>query len=129
MFDVTHASRKMGWLLRASVPFYLVMSLAVLGANAVPGMAQGDAMLPALDKPAVTNGEKPGEVIISWNAVPSAEFYRIGWVSRATPAELGSQSTSDRLYLRDNRFTGCTTAALENAANDDLRRVDLEFCP
>ncbi len=40
--------------------------------------AQGDLLTP----PAVRDGSASGEVVVSWPAIPGANFYRIGWVAR-----------------------------------------------
>ena len=57
----------------------LVVSLAVAIANAAPAIAQDD--LPAPGKPHATEGENQGEVIVTWESVEQAGFYRIAWLS------------------------------------------------
>ena len=54
--------------------------LALLSANVnTVAHAQGDLVAPS--NVAAHNTGNPGEVRISWDAVPNAEYYRIGWVA------------------------------------------------
>ena len=57
----------------------LVVSLAVAVANAAPAIAQDE--LPTPGKLQATEGENQGEVILTWESVEQAGFYRIAWLS------------------------------------------------
>ena len=55
--------------------------LALVGVAGMDNTAQAQA---ASLKPAnvrAVNGPNPGEAIVSWDAVPAAAYYRVGWVS------------------------------------------------
>ena len=74
-------------LLRPTIPMLLAaIALAVAIAlwlgngNQAPIYAQGNAP-PAPTGVTATDGNAPGVVIVRWNAVAGAPFYRIGWVS------------------------------------------------
>ena len=54
----------------------------VAGAGGVPAAAQGAA--PPAANVRVVNGVNPGEVVITWDAVPEATYYRFGYVNMVT---------------------------------------------
>ena len=56
-----------------------VLSIAAVIGGAPPAHAQGT--IPAPANVNVADSENPGDVIITWDAVPSAAYYRIGWVA------------------------------------------------
>ena len=56
----------------------------------MPAGAQGQ--VPATGNIAVRDGSQPGEVIISWDAVPEATHYRIGYVNMETDHPLAVAS-------------------------------------
>ena len=64
-----------------TVAFLLVGALAIAGTSVAPVAAQGGATLTTPDNPTVENGDSISEVVVSWDAVPEAKFYRIAWVS------------------------------------------------
>ena len=65
---------------KAVITVALSVLLALLSANVnTVAHAQGDLVAPS--NVAAHNTGNPGEVRISWDAVPNAEYYRIGWVA------------------------------------------------
>ena len=44
------------------------------------------------------------------------------------PAELGSLSNLETLYLSHNRLTGCIPEGLRDVANNDFQILGLDFC-
>ncbi len=54
----------------------LVTGVLALGANPLTTSAQ--TLLP---EPTVGDGPNPGEVIVSWEAIPEAKYYRVGWMA------------------------------------------------
>ena len=77
--------------------FAIYLSMAVVLAlvasivsGTMPAGAQGQ--VPATGNIAVRDGSQPGEVIISWDAVPEATHYRIGYVNMETDYPLAKAS-------------------------------------
>ena len=65
---------------KAVITVALSVLLALLSANVnTVAHAQGDLVAPS--NVAAHNTGNPGEVRISWDAVPNAAYYRIGWVA------------------------------------------------
>ena len=65
---------------KAVIAVALSVLLALLSANVnTVAHAQGDLSAPS--NVAAQNTGNPGEVRISWDAVPNAAYYRIGWVA------------------------------------------------
>ena len=65
---------------KAAITIALSVLLALLSANVnTVAHAQGDLVAPS--SVAAQNTGNPGEVRISWDAVPNAAYYRIGWVA------------------------------------------------
>ena len=65
---------------KAVVALALLVVVALLSANVnTVAHAQGDLVAPS--NVAAQNTGNPGEVRISWDAVPNAAYYRIGWVA------------------------------------------------
>ena len=82
---------------RFIVPVVIVAALAILAAivsGAPPAEAQGRP--PATTNIQIVNGHNPGEVIISWDAVPAATHYRIGYVNMATDHPLAKSTEGGR---------------------------------
>ena len=82
---------------RFIVPVVIVATLAILAAivsGAPPAEAQGRP--PATANIQIVNGHNPGEVIISWNAVPAATHYRIGYVNMVTDYPLAKSTEGGR---------------------------------
>ena len=82
---------------RFIVPVVIVAALAILAAivsGAPPAEAQGRP--PATTNIQIVNGHNPGEVIISWDAVPAATHYRIGYVNMATDHPLAISTEGGR---------------------------------
>ena len=69
--------------------FIAVVLVAVVG-TATPTGAQGRS--PSATNIRVVDGHNPGEVIISWNGVPEATHYRIGYVNMKTDYPLAKAS-------------------------------------
>ena len=59
----------------------MAMAFLVVGSIA---LAQSGASAPATGNIAVRDGINPGEVVVSWDAVPGATHYRIGYVNMVT---------------------------------------------
>ena len=82
---------------RCIVPVVIVVTLAILAAivsGAPPAEAQGRP--PATTNIQIVNGHNPGEVIISWDAVPAATHYRIGYVNMVTDYPLAKSTEGGR---------------------------------
>ena len=82
---------------RFIVPVVIVAALAILaaiGSGAPPAEAQGRP--PATTNIQIVNGHNPGEVIISWDAVPAATHYRIGYVNMAIDYPLAKSTEGGR---------------------------------
>lgn len=82
---------------RFIVPVVIVATLAILAAivsGAPPAEAQGRP--PATANIQIVNGHNPGEVIISWDAVPAATHYRIGYVNMVTDYPLAKSTEGGR---------------------------------
>ena len=67
--------------------------VAILGGGGVAS-AQTVASAPATANIAVRDGVNPGEVIVSWDDVPGATHYRIGYVNMATDYPLAKASVT-----------------------------------
>ena len=59
----------------------VVLTVVVMASGGVDNVARGQTPLPAPANINVTDGGNPGEVVVSWDAVDGAVFYRIGWVA------------------------------------------------
>ena len=70
----------------------LVLATAVVGVGIA--FAQSGPSAPATANITVRDGINPGEVIISWDAVPSATHYRIGYVNMVTDYPLAKASAT-----------------------------------
>ena len=82
---------------RFIVPVVIVAALAILAAiisGAPPAEAQSRP--PATTNIQIVNGHNPGEVIISWDAVPAATHYRIGYVNMVTDYPLAKSTEGGR---------------------------------
>ena len=82
---------------RCIVPVVIVAALAILAAivsGAPPAEAQGRP--PGATNIQIVNGHNPGEVIISWDAVPAATHYRIGYVNMDTDYPLAKSTEGGR---------------------------------
>ena len=71
--------------------FVAVILVAMVG-SAAPAAAQGTT--PATGNIVVRDGSQPGEVIVSWDAVPQATHYRIGYVNMVTDYPLAKASVT-----------------------------------
>ena len=78
---------------RFAISLSMAVVLAVV-ASIVSGMmpAGAQGQVPATGNIAVRDGSQPGEVIISWDAVPEATHYRIGYVNMETDYPLAKAS-------------------------------------
>ena len=84
-----------------------IISLGVLAVAAVitliggvDNVARGQDAPPPPKAVTAANGSIPGRVVVSWDAVPDAAFYRIGWVAMEDYNALPDQS----LWLEIFRF-------------------------
>ena len=71
----------------------LVVATAFLVVGSI-ALAQSGASAPATGNIDVRDGINPGEVIIAFDAVPSATHYRIGYVNMATDYPLAKASVT-----------------------------------
>ena len=71
----------------------LVVAIAFLVAGSI-AVAQSGASAPATGNIAVRDGINPGEVVVSWDAVPEATHYRIGYVNMVTDYPLAKSSVT-----------------------------------
>ena len=71
----------------------LVMASAFLVAGSV-ALAQSGASAPATGNISVRDGINLGEVVVSWDAVPEATHYRIGYVNMVTDYPLAKASVT-----------------------------------
>ena len=76
--------------LKPLVALFIAVVLVAVVSGAAPADAQGRA--PAATNIQVVNGHNPGEVIISWDTVPEATYYRIGYVNMETDYPLAKAS-------------------------------------
>ena len=80
---------------RFSVPaiFVAVLIALLLGAG-ISGPLSAQSGAPAAGDIAVSDGVNPGEVVISWDAVPQATHYRIGYVNMVQDYPLAKASVT-----------------------------------
>lgn len=71
----------------------LVIAAAFLVVGSI-ALAQPGGSAPATGNIAVRNGINPGEVAVSWDAVPGATHYRIGYVNMVTDYPLAKASVT-----------------------------------
>ena len=106
----TPVANDMGYYLRATASYTdgngqaqsvsVVSRLPVQQTSSTPQQSSGGASRPEAEQPtvpatgniAVRDGLNPGEAIISWDAVPEATHYRIGYVNMATDYPLAKAS-------------------------------------
>ena len=81
-------------ILPATVVLLVVTLTAGIFSNATPASAQ--VRTPPATNIQVVNGHNPGEVIISWDAVPAATHYRIGYVNMDTDYPLAKSTEGGR---------------------------------
>ena len=72
------------------VAFVMAVVMVAVGSNPTPVNAQGGA--PAATHIQVRDGQRPGEVVISWDADPGVTHYRIGYVNMKTDYPLAKAS-------------------------------------
>ena len=81
------------YLNRSLAVLFLASLLVVIAGCAVPASAQGGA--PPVTNIHLRNGPNPGEVVISWDAVPAATHYRIGYVNMEVDYHLAKASCTE----------------------------------
>ena len=69
----------------------MVIATAFLVGGSV-ALAQSGANAPATANLTLRDGVNPGEVVVSWDAVPEATYYRIGYVNMVTDYPLAKAS-------------------------------------
>ena len=79
-------------LFRRPAVLFLLVALVTVAGSAAPANAQSST--PAVTNIQVRNGVQPGEVVVSWDAVPQATHYRIGYVNMETDYPLAVASTT-----------------------------------
>ena len=94
----------------------LVLTVAVVVAQgtgllaSVPVMAQSTIAGPG--KPVVRKGDRPGEVVVSWESVVGAQAYRVGWLKEEHMQQAGPryadfiEDSRVRVTERDNTVRG-----------------------
>ena len=85
---------------RFSVPaiFVAVLIALLLGAG-ISGPLSAQSGAPATGNIAVSDGVNPGEVVISWDAVPQATHYRIGYVNMVQDYPLAkARGSKERIF-------------------------------
>ena len=76
-----------------AVPFFAIALIALVGfvvASALPAVAQGG--VPPVTNIELRDGPNSGEVVVSWDAVPQAIHYRIGYVNMEVDYFLATNS-------------------------------------
>ena len=81
------------YLNRSLAVLFLASLLVAITGCAVPASAQGGA--PPVTNIQLRNGSNPGEVVISWDAVPAATHYRIGYVNMEVDYHLAKASCTE----------------------------------
>ena len=81
------------YLNRSLAVLFLASLLVAIAGCAVPASAQGGA--PPVTNIQLRNGPNPGEVLISWDAVPAATHYRIGYVNMEVDYHLAKASCTE----------------------------------
>ena len=85
--------------------------LALVGWHGVDNtaQAQGSSLKPANVR--AVNGPNPGEAIVSWDAVPAAAYYRVGWVSLPNyeAVTAAGRDWREAFYFVDLKNTGQTS--------------------
>ena len=59
----------------------IVLAVVVVATLASPSLVSAQNSLEAPANVAAYHGSEPGEVLLQWDAVPGAAFYRVGWVA------------------------------------------------
>ena len=71
----------------------MIIATAFLVGGSI-ALAQSGASAPATGNIAIRDGINPGEVVVSWDAVPEATYYRIGYVNMVTDYPLAKASVT-----------------------------------
>ena len=71
-----------------------VLAIIVATMVATPTPSYAHAHTPAVTNIQVAQGHNPGEVIVSWDAVPQVTHYRIGYVNMETDYPLAKASVT-----------------------------------
>ena len=80
------------WRGGATLAVVLLLAVCIVAGGGGPTAAQGGS--PPVANVRVVDGPNPGEVVITWDAVPSATHYRIGYVNMATDYHLAKASVT-----------------------------------
>ena len=92
---------------KAVIAVILPVLAALLSANLnTVAHAQGDLVAPG--NVATHNTANPGEVFISWDAVPGAAYYRIGWVAYSDMQPIIAIQSLDQTQHTVTRLTPVT---------------------
>ena len=105
-------------LLVAALAFTFALA-AVAGISLNRGGAQAqDAVWPAPANVRAADGANPGEVVVSWDAVAGAPFYRIGWVAYddIDAARAAGRNWLDAFAFSDVANLGQTSHTVKNLA-------------
>ena len=96
---------------RVIIVSLLAAGLLIVGVGAPIASAQGRP--PAPTNVSARDGVNTGEVVLSWDAVPGARFYRVGWVAyddyRSVSERLGTQNWMEAFVFVNVRNRGQTS--------------------
>ena len=70
----------------------LILVFAIVGGGTA--IAHSGSSAPATDNLTVRDGSNPGEVVIAWDHVPQATYYRIGYVNMVTDYPVAKASVT-----------------------------------
>ena len=108
--------------MRLIFAFTAVLIALFFGAAGAIGVhianSHDQANLPAPRNVNADHGTKPGQVVISWDGIPEARFYCIGWASqdRVAQAQAEGRHWLDTFVTVDVANTGQTTHAIHDLA-------------
>ena len=108
------------WLLLAALLLGTALATAIAPGAGKAGPARADdaAAPPAPSGVTAVDGNTPGVVVLAWNAVPDAAYYRIGWVSsdRVAAVLAAGRDWQDAFAFADVANLGQTAHTLPDLA-------------
>ena len=115
----------LGWGdLKRLIPLAALIALICVLSAAAPPAAQAQDRwldLPAPTGVSAANGANPGEVVISWQPVPGAAFYRIAWIAAADAAAVAESGGN---WLSAITFTDAVAADAAATQQHTLTRLN-----
>ena len=106
-----------GRILPATLLALLIGALSLFSAASAPALALAQDRwldLPAPTGVSAVNGANAGEVVISWNPVAGAVFYRVAWIAAADANALTEKGGG---WLDAIAYTNLTSAAADSDAD------------